>query len=437
MLTPHADALSDHESVRRYLYGLKAQGAKFGIDRMRALSQRLGNPERSFPIVHIAGTNGKGSVAAMLENILRNAGCKTGLYTSPHLVRQGERVQINRGILRDEEIVDYVRELQPVAAELAAHDADDRPSFFEFMTAMAFLHFQRNQVDIAVIETGMGGRLDATNIVQPELSVITEIGLDHVEVLGDSIAKIAAEKAGIIKNGRPVVAANLAPEAEAVIRKTAESRGCSFECVREVFGVDLANYPGTNLEGSHQRRNAATATLAARRLRTLFDLPDDLVARSLLSVNWPGRWQRMEAAGRVFIFDAAHNPEGAVCLEENLQRLVAATGVKPHLIVGVLGAARAQSILPVAARSAHSLSLVSVPDQERSCLPSELRRFIPTDFCGPVHLTDIESLFPGSRACTLGRPGETIVVTGSIYLIGQVMDRILNDEPLGQGRLQD
>lgn len=437
MLTPHADAPGNYESVRRYLYGLKAQGAKFGIDRMRALSERLGNPERSFPIIHIAGTNGKGSVAAMLEKILRNAGCKTGLYTSPHLVRQGERVQINREILHEEMIIDYVRELQPLATELAANNPDDRPSFFEFMTAMAFLHFQRNRVDIAIIETGMGGRLDATNIVEPELSVITEIGLDHVDVLGETIEKIAAEKAGIIKNGRPVVAANLVPEAEAVIRTTAESRGCQFACVREAFGGVLANYPETNLEGSYQRRNAATATLAARWLRPRFNLPDGLIAESLLAVDWPGRWQRIEAAGRVFIFDAAHNPEGALCLEENLQKLAAQTGSKPHLLVGVLGAARAQSVLPVAARHARTLSLVSVPDQDRSCTPTELRQCVPRDFAGPINMTNVESLFPGSRTCSLGQPGDTIVVTGSIYLIGQVMDRVLNDEPVNQGRLQD
>jgi dihydrofolate synthase/folylpolyglutamate synthase len=207
--------------------------------------------------------------------------------------------------------------------------------------------------------------------------------------------------------------------------------------VHDVFGDDLSNYPETNLTGSYQRRNAATATVAARRLRPRFNLPDALIARSLLTVDWPGRWQRIEAAGRVFIFDAAHNPEGALCLDENLQKLAAQTGSKPHLLVGVLGAVRAQSVLPIAARHAQTLSLVSVPDQERSCTPKELRQWVPQEFAGPINLTDIVSLFPGSRTCLLGQPGETIVVTGSIYLIGQVMDRIQNDEPVGQGSLQD
>lgn len=437
MLTPQADVAGDYESVRRYLYGLKSHGPKYGIDRMRVLSERLGNPERAFPVIHIAGTNGKGSVAAMLENILRSAGCKTGFYTSPHLVRQGERVQINREILSEQRIVDYVRELQPVAAELGTRDAHDHPSFFEFMTAMAFLHFMRNNVDIAVIETGLGGRFDATNVVRPELSVITEIGYDHMDVLGDSLEKIAMEKAGIIKNSRPVVAAILAPEAEAVIRRTSAERGCEYTSVRDVFGDDPAAYPDTNLNGSHQRRNAATAAVAAHRLRSLFNLPDGLIANALLTVNWPGRWQSIEAAGRMFIFDAAHNPEGAKCLDENLEKLVSRNKTQPHLVVGVLGAIRAQSVIPVAAHHARSLSLVSVPDQARSCTPEELRQWIPKEFAGSVELTNVEALFPGKRSCALGQTGDTIVVTGSIYLVGQVMDRILNDPPVGQGTLQD
>src|SRR6478736_8910770 len=194
--------LTDYLAVKEYLYALKAGGVKFGIDRMRRLVAELGHPQRSYPVIHVAGTNGKGSVSAMIESILRTAGRRTGLYTSPHLVKLGERVQVDRRLLTEDEIVAYARELQPVAARAAEFAPDEHATFFEFMTAMAFLQFQRRQVDVGIVEVGMGGRLDATNVVQPEVAVITSIGLDHCAELGDTVEKIAAEKAGIIKPGR-------------------------------------------------------------------------------------------------------------------------------------------------------------------------------------------------------------------------------------------
>ncbi|MEO6876297.1 MAG: bifunctional folylpolyglutamate synthase/dihydrofolate synthase, partial [Opitutaceae bacterium] len=170
---------TEYAAVTAQLFGLKQHGTKFGIDRIQRLTALLGQPERAVPVIHVAGTNGKGSVAAMLDSILHAAGWRVGLYTSPHLVKLGERVQVDRRILSEAEIVDYVRELQPVADRIAQADPDERPSFFEFMTAMAFLQFARKQCDIGVIETGLGGRLDATNIVMPEVSAITSIGVDH------------------------------------------------------------------------------------------------------------------------------------------------------------------------------------------------------------------------------------------------------------------
>lgn len=436
MPLPVVTSLADYASVRHYLYGLKHHGAKFGIDRMRLLSARLGHPERAFPVVHVAGTNGKGSVAAMVETMLRRAGYRTGLYTSPHLVRQGERIQVNRRILSEDEIVSYTRELQPLAAALGAIDPDDHPSFFEFMTAMAFLHLQREKVEIAVIEVGMGGRLDATNIVEPEVSVITEIGHDHMEILGDTLAQIAFEKAGIIKPGRPVVMGRLVPEAEAVVRRVAAERGCALDSVADTFGAGLVNYPRTNLEGSYQRLNAATATLVARRLRPRFAISDDVIRESLREVDWPGRWQRVAIAGREMIFDASHNLEGAQCLEENLARLVHESGRRPHLVLGVLGASRAAAIVPTAARYARSLHLVTVPHQPRACPPAELATFVPRDFTGAVQCSTVDALFPAARTCAVGDDGDTVVVTGSIYLLGEAMDRLLHDVPLGQGELQ-
>ncbi|MGH7944768.1 MAG: bifunctional folylpolyglutamate synthase/dihydrofolate synthase, partial [Opitutaceae bacterium] len=262
----------EYEAVTDYLFALKARGGKFGIDRMSTLAAALDHPERSVPCVHIAGTNGKGSVAAMLDAILHAAGWRTGMYTSPHLVKLGERVQVGRRILSEQEIVEYVRELRPIAERVSAKAPDDHASFFEFMTAMAFLQFARKRCGISIIEVGLGGRLDATNIVIPEVGVITSIAVDHSEFLGSEVAQIAAEKAGIIKRGRPVVIGRMPAVAEATIRDVAARQGAPVISVVEEFGDDLSYYPHTNLEGDYQRWNAATATLAARALGPKWNL---------------------------------------------------------------------------------------------------------------------------------------------------------------------
>ena len=477
-------ASSAYASVAEYLYSLKSIGVRFGIDRMEHFVAELGHPERSFPVIHIAGTNGKGSVSAMVESILRAAGCRTGLYTSPHLVKLGERVQVNRALLTEAEIVAYTHELRPVAQRLSERGPDEHPTFFEFMTAMAFLQFQRRKVDVAVIETGMGGRLDATNVVQPDVAVITSIGLDHLEFLGDNVAKIAREKAGIIKAGRPVVIGRLPAEAEQVIREVARERHAPVHSVREVFGENLADYPQTSLEGDYQRWNAATAVLVVRLLagpvagtqalpvglnddqadlssrgvprrgdpsEMLGGLPrpadrarndkavgidDAAIARGLRQVTWPGRWQRTEIGGRPLILDASHNPEGAQVLENNLHKLVAATGRKPIIITGVLGEFRARALLDVVCRYAKEVYLVP-PHMERASTYEELEAVVPLESRVLLRRATLEQIFPDARTCTVGGKDDTIVVTGSIYLLGELLTRIEPARGSGEGRLQD
>jgi dihydrofolate synthase/folylpolyglutamate synthase len=423
--------------VQDYLFSLKAQGLKFGVDRMRLLAAEIGHPERAVPCVHVAGTNGKGSVSAMIESILRAAGWRTGLYTSPHLVRLGERVQVNRVLLTDPEIAAYVGELRPIAERLAAAGGtDDRPSFFEFMTAMAFLQFARKGCDVNVIEVGLGGRLDATNIVDPQVSVITSIGLDHTDMLGDTLECIAAEKAGIIKPGRPVVLGRMPPAAEAVIRGVAARCGSQVHSVAEKFGADIGRYPQTSFEGDYQRWNAATASLAAAALSPRWRLTPGVIARGLGGVDWPGRWQRTRVGGRLVILDAAHNPEAAAVLDVNLARLAAETGRGPVVVTGVLGALRARPLLEVICRHARELCLV-VPKQARACSHEELEALVPPGFSGPVRRSTVEELFPGPDACAAGGPEDAVVVTGSIYLLGEVLARLEPQRGAGQGRLQD
>lgn len=411
-----------YAAVATRLFGRKAEGSRFGIDRMRLLAAALGHPERAVPCLHVAGTNGKGSVSAMLDAILRAAGWRTGLYTSPHLVHLGERVQVDRHPLTEDEIIAYDAELEPVAARLGAADSGDTPAFFELMTAMAFLQFSRKACDVSVIEVGLGGRLDATSVVTPEVAVITSIAMDHCEILGDSLGQIAAEKAGIIKPGRPLVVGRVPREAEAVIARIAAERGAPVRWVRQVYGDDLAAYPRTSLEGDYQRWNAATATLAAEALDARWRLSPGVVHAGLAAVDWPGRWQRVRAGGRLVILDSSHNPEGAAVLSSNLARLVAETGRRPVVITGILGSVRARPLLAAIAEHAAEIVLVP-PDQPRACTVEELRELIPAAFSGPVRAGRVDTLFPEGGACDAGPPDGVVVVTGSLYLLGEVLTR--------------
>lgn len=304
------------------------------------------------------------------------------------------------------------------------------------MTAMAFLQFARRACDISVIEVGLGGRLDATNIVVPEVSAITSIGFDHVEFLGNAIEQIAAEKAGIIKPGRPVVIGRMPLDAERTIRAIAAERGAPLHSVAGTYGADLTAYPETNLEGDYQRWNAATATLVARSLGPRWKITDAVIARGLKQVDWPGRWQRVRLGGRLAILDASHNPEGAEVLDLNLLRLQAETGRAPVVITGVLGAARAGPLLEKIARHAREIHLV-VPQQARACTHAELEALIPATFTGRVVRATVPALFPAADTCTAGGPDDVIVVTGSIYLLGEIMARIQPARGAGEGRLQD
>jgi len=423
-----------YAEVQDYLFSLKAAGPKYGIDRMRLLAAALGSPELSRPVIHVAGTNGKGSVSAMVEGLLRASGRRVGLYTSPHLVRLGERVQVDRQILTEAEIIAFVAELQPIADRLGAGDPSDRPSFFEFMTAMAFLQFARRGCDASVVEVGLGGRLDATNIVDPAVAVITSIGLDHTEMLGDTLELIAAEKAGIIKPSRPVVLGRVPPVAEQVIRARAQELGAPVISVREEFGETVARYPRTNLPGDYQRWNAATAMLAVRTLG--WSGWSEPAPEALLHVDWPGRWQRLELATGPLILDASHNPEGVQTLEENLRTLRAETGRAPVMVVGALGKARATALLAVVARHAREIRLV-VPKQARACSYEELEALIPREFTGRVQRDTVESIIPRAGECAVGGPNDPAVISGSIYLLGEILARLEPQRGAGEGRLQD
>jgi len=424
-------------AVRSFLHGLKARGMALGLERMRRFLAEIGDPQNKVPCIHIAGTNGKGSVAAMLEAILRVAGWKTGLYTSPHLVKLGERVQVNRESLSDDQLTRSVQELQPIVERIGLSSGEDAvPSYFEFMTALAFGQFAARGCDVAIIEVGLGGRLDATNVVTPEVSVITSIGLDHCEVLGNTLEEIAAEKAGIIKPRVPVVIGQLPNEAERVIRKIAAENDAPIVSVAERFGSDFAQYPATNLAGDYQRTNAATAALAARALATRWQISGSVIERGLANVNWAGRWQQFAVDGRNLIVDSSHNAEGATVLDANLRYVTKTTGRTPIVIVGVLGLTRAKALLPVVAKHAREIHLVA-PKQARACSVEQLRGLVPAGFLGAVIDDRVERIFPMPQVCAVGGAGDTVVVTGSIYLAGEVLGRLDPTNLANDNDLQD
>ena len=429
----------NYPDTARWLCTLKNNGSKFGVDRMALLVEALGHPERAFPSILIAGSNGKGSTAAMLDAIYRAHGLHTGLYTSPHLVRLGERVQVNRTPLSDEAIVAYTAELRPIAERLAANNPEDAPSFFEFMTAMAFLEFQRRSVDVAIVEVGLGGRLDATNILAPRLSVITSISLEHTNYLGNTLKKIASEKGGIIKPDTPVVLGMLPTQARNTLKKIACERNARLYSMANRFHLDSksAFLPDTNLAGHHQRLNAATALLAAETLSCEIPIVQNTALGALKNVNWPARWQTLPLPGnRRLILDVAHNAECASAIDPLLSQLVRETGCAPVVVTGALGMERARPLFAVLTKYARALHLVR-PEQDRACDFAELESCIPPNFRGEVVRAELPTLFPAPGECALGTEGDTVVVTGSVYLAGEVLGHFLPDGVRSEYELQD
>ncbi|MFP5236175.1 MAG: bifunctional folylpolyglutamate synthase/dihydrofolate synthase [Acidobacteriota bacterium] len=318
---------------------------KFSLTEIGVLLEALGNPHRKFRSVLIAGTNGKGSTAATLASILNAAGLRVGLYTSPHLERANERIRVAGAEICDEDFAGAYFAVKSAAEKLVeAGTLAQPPSFFETLTAMAFVYFAEQKIDIAVLEVGMGGRLDATNIVDPLLSIITDISLDHTEWLGPTIAAIAREKAGILRRNGTLVTLPQHPEANQAIGEVAtelEVRGVSATMYTPSLGTP-ANEPyaldvlGTTIEiasplsGAHQQRNVALAIAAAVELAEthVFPITAGAIERGIRATRWPARLERISARGVEWILDVAHNPAGAWALRAGLREVLEAAGAK-------------------------------------------------------------------------------------------------------------
>lgn len=401
----------------QFLYSLRMFGAKLGLENTHQLAALAGTPQDRLRFVHVAGTNGKGSTCAMLESIYRAAGLRVGLFTSPHLVSFRERVQVNRELISEAEVVRLVSEIQPW---LATFPVAHHPTFFEVITVMAMIHFAREKCDLVIWETGLGGRLDATNIVTPLASVITNIGLDHQQWLGETLAEIAREKAGIIKPGIPALTGTHAPEALAVIERAAMEQGSSLTTITPHQASRITH---TALAGEHQRLNAALALATVERLQREIPVTEAQIQAGLARVDWPGRFQTLlQPGGRTIVLDGAHNPAGVEALALALRAQF--PNLRPTLILGMLGD---KDWRPMCARLASLAGRVLTVNvgSNRTALAEDLAAACREQL--PLKSNACASL---SEALAKAGADSLVVIAGSLYLVGEALE-LLGLAPVG------
>lgn len=392
----------------QFLYGLQLFGAQLGLERAVRLAEVCGHPQNRLRFIHVAGTNGKGSTCAMLESIYRAAGLRVGLYTSPHLVSFRERIQVNRELISE---LDVTRLLSEIQHWLAEFPKDNHPTFFEVVTVIAARYFAEQKCDLVIWETGLGGRLDATNIVTPLASVVTNVQFDHEKWLGNTIEEIAREKAGIIKPGVPVVTA-AEGAALNVIQETASRLGAACHVVS-----DAAPVPALNLAGTHQRMNAAVALKTIEVVAPTIPIADAAVRVGLETMNWPARFQIVRRGAQTIVLDGAHNPDGARALVETLRAEFKSQPLT--LIVGILDDKNWKTICQTLAVVAAKIVVTRV-SSNRTALPNAL-----APVCRAAN-PSAEVIVTDALAAALSAAGRDslVVVTGSLYLVGEAMERL-------------
>ena len=387
----------------QFLHGLQMFGTHFGLENTFKLAALAGNPQEKLRFIHVAGTNGKGSTCAMLESIYRAAGLRVGLFSSPHLVSFRERIQVNRQLIPESEVVRLV-------GELRAANKENEATLFEFATVMALIFFAEQKCDLVIWETGLGGRLDATNIVTPLASVITNIAFDHQQWLGDTLEKISAEKAGIIKPGVPVITAVDEPEALAVIEKVAGGRKSQLTKVGKPSASNLQ--VATPLIGDHQKMNAALALATVGVLRGQVPVAGEKIREGLATVSWPGRLQLIqEPGGRKILLDGAHNLAGAETLRISLGKDFG--GVRPVLIFGALADKNWPDICRLLTPLAGKIFTVPVASERAAAANGLADCFHAAN--PALEVVALENLAAALNACG-SEP--FVVITGSLYLVG-------------------
>lgn len=429
----------DYKESLQYLEGLNVFGSKLGLSRIERLVALLGHPESRYGTVHVTGTNGKGSVAAMTASILSKSHRRTGLYISPHLTSYTERMGID-GVPVSEADFAAVISSAAAAAEKMLAEGEEQPTEFEVMTAAAFLYFAEKKVDYAVIEVGLGGLLDSTNVITPEVSVITNVALEHADRCGGTLEGVAEHKAGIIKDGVPVVTA-AAGAPLAVLQRTAEEKGADIFVLGEDFSAKAAGHDeegqrmdfssallgirearySLSLAGSCQIANAALAVMAAELLRSSNpSIVQETIAAGLADTRWPGRFERFSAAGRTVLVDGAHNPAGAAALKDSLDTYYPDEG--RVFLLGILGDKDYKTMLATLLHKG-DIVVITQPESERAGDP-EILGACARELAARVEIVPDagEAL---ARALALTDERRILCVAGSLYLIGEIRQMLL------------
>jgi dihydrofolate synthase / folylpolyglutamate synthase len=433
----------NYESAVRYLLSLgrelaaptQAAAAKFNLENITILLERLGRPDRAYPCVHIAGTNGKGSTAAFLEKILRDAGFRTGLNTSPHLERINERIRISGMEIADQRFAEVFARIHAVIEELLAEGKlRAHPTYFECVTALAFEAFARERVDFAVIEVGLGGRLDATNVVTPLVSIITRIDFDHENYLGHSLREIAGEKAGILKTQVPAVFAAQLPEAREVLLERARELRCSVVETGEAFHVEdevieygcvratvseIASgktfFLAPRIAGRFQLQNVLNAVAAAQILQNRdYRIADENIAAGIATTEWPGRLERLQTRPDVYL-DGAHNPGAARELARFLDENFA--GRKVYLIFGAMRDKAVDEVTGMLFPHAQEV-IFTQPGTPRAVSARQLAEMAGDHAKKYTVIEDAQQAM--EFALSKARPEDAVFITGSLYLVGEL-----------------
>ena len=432
-----------YSELVQWMFNLERFGIKLGLENMTEYLSLIGNPHKGFRSVHVTGTNGKGSVCAFLASILEESGLKVGLYTSPHLVDFRERVLVNDQMISEEDVVRLGNELRATMEGMAEESGEKQLTFFEFTTGLAFKYFSEQSIDIAVVEVGMGGRLDATNVISPEVSAITRIGLEHTAYLGNTMEQVAREKAGIVKTGVPVVCSDRNSESLSVIRNACARKKATLSLVGKDFGAGnvvtradgtsfdhegRTRIPGlrTRLIGAHQAENAATAIAVTEQMNAAgCSISETAVREGVAKTKWPGRLD-IWSDDPLVILDGSHNPEGVRTTVSVLDSL----GLTPlTFVVACMDDKDGLGIIAGLAPYASSMVITEVKTA-RSMKASQLAILARQSFDGNISVED--DVHDAMAYALSNATGEGVCAIGSFYLVGDVM-RWLRTPDLNRG----
>ena len=430
----------NYQESLAYLESLNIFGIKLGLERIQKLLARLELPQERYRTIHVTGTNGKGSVSAMLAGILRHSGIHTGFYSSPHLVSYTERIRVDGQAISEQEFADCLSSIKVYIDQMVA-DGEECPTQFEVLTALAFFYFAIKHVEYAVIEVGLGGLLDSTNVIVPEVSVITNVTLEHADRCGGTLEGVAHHKAGIIKDDVPVVTAAQGVALD-IIRQQAEEKNADIFVAGEDFSAEFisceSNFqrlefssgllgavkePYTlHLLGKHQIENAAVAVMAAKLIHNLDDrITNKTIDDALSLVSWPARFERVEMGRQKIIIDGAHNPAGMTALRESLDLYYPAE--ERVLLLGILKDKDIDTMLDILLRPNDTV-VVTVPHSDRASDPQFLAGKVA------AHVQHVEAIADNdeamNRALELANGEKLLVMAGSLYLVGELRKMLLD-----------